>query len=70
MNILLEMYLKGIILLDIFVIENMSFKIVIEKVKVFIFYFLNGMYILLLGEIGVGKFMFVFLMYEYVIEVE
>lgn len=56
---------------DIFLIlfgYDFSFKLFIEKVKFVIFYFLKGFNMLFIGFIGVGKSIFVEIMYKYVVE--
>lgn len=56
--------------LDLFAEKNESLHIAIEQAKAAILYPPNGMSTLILGETGVGKSMFVELMYKYAIEMK
>lgn len=56
--------------IDRFVNKNMSLGKAVEQVKAAVLYPPNGMNILILGETGVGKSMFAYLIYKYAIDME
>lgn len=53
---------------EILIGKEYSLRFIIEKCKVVMFYFINGFYIIIYGEIGVGKSMIVRYMYDYFID--
>lgn len=63
-----EKYFKDINILDSFVMKNESLYSAVEQAKAAILYPPNGMNTLILGDTGVGKSMFAYLMYKYAIE--